>query len=42
MRKITAVAFDKCVQKPESSLSSRQATCIAQTTATYLESRYSS
>ena len=40
VRKITSVAFDKCVQKPESSLTSRQATCIAQTTTTYLEARY--
>ena len=40
MRKITNVAFDKCIQKPDSSLSSRQATCIAQTTTSYLESRY--
>ena len=38
VRKITNVAFDKCIQKPDSSLSSRQATCIAQTTTSYLES----
>lgn len=38
VRKITNVAFDKCVQKPESSLTSRQVTCIAQTTTSYLES----
>ena len=39
VRKITSVAFDKCIQKPEGTLTSRQATCIAQTATTYIEAR---
>ncbi|CBK20335.2 uncharacterized protein [Blastocystis hominis] len=36
-RKLADIAFDKCVQKPESSLTSRQISCIKQMIPLYFE-----
>lgn len=37
---ITEVAWDKCVGKPDSSLSSREATCIQNVAGTFVDARY--
>lgn len=35
--KLTEICFEKCVGKPDSSLSSSETSCIANTTARYLD-----
>ena len=35
--KLTQIAFDRCVQKPDSSLSSSEITCIHAVTGKYLD-----
>lgn len=40
MRRISSIAFEKCIKSPSSALSSREADCVQKTALRFLDTRY--